>query len=504
MISFVDLIALFSSDYNFSSSQEDFEVFEQHYVLKNISIPDETTIKDFSRSVLNRDKLTIHITFDGSDPIVFTDGTEYIKFKDLMLLGIAGQEDGYDILFKITINKSVTDNSLALYSLNDFENYLQSFSVSELLEFFAEKIKMYSTVVFKSNEIITESWSASLGFVNSSWSGVTQFRWDSRTRSSRLKSIKSSTHAVMLSDLSIVSEDFQFLPHLHTTIQSIFDKLNLATIIMATFDLTTVVENNLTFRLNGYKGIDGTVDFATLNVNGCLNEYAEIYSWINESGNLNDKLGLARNIISLHLNSSNDLTFTGSMYSSVLSGYKVYEKQNIKQYIEIRNKLSDQLLDYNRRANSIVEGFASTFQKSALSVLTLFASIIALRVLGTTNPSADLVLYSVCFSFLILLISLVYMFISKSEANEQKSRYELSYKNFKERYTDLLNVDDIQKILNHDKDFDADISYIDKKIKLYVILWWAVLILITAFICIYLVNEKYHEINVVMTAYPNI
>ncbi|MEJ2901642.1 hypothetical protein WAE58_04375 [Pedobacter panaciterrae] len=504
MISLDVLVGLFNSNYEISNTQEDFEIFEQKCVLKSTVIPTEQSLQDYISLIPDGDSLAIYVTFEGAEAITFIKETDFYDFKSAMELGLNAMEENSSISLKINITKSVFNNRLTLYSLSDFETYLNGFATRDLLEFFSEKIKIYGNIVFQAAGISAESWSASLGFVNSSWTGDSMFVMKEQDRNARLKSIQSSTHAVVLSDMSIIPEDFHFFPVLGTTLKAIFDKLSLVMIIMATFDLTNLKGNTLTYRLNGYKGIDGNADISTLAVDECIGEYSDIYSWINQSGNLNDKLGLARNIISLHLNPSNDLLFTGSMYSSVLSAYKVYEKQNIKQYIEIRNKLSDQLIDYNRRANSIVEGFASTFQKSALSVLTLFASIIAIKVLSNSSPAVNFVAYSVGFSMVVLLISLVHMFISRSETFEQRRRYSQSYLNFKERYTDLLNHEDIQRILNHDVEFNADIIFINRKIRNYTILWSVVLILITAFIFGYLINEKYDEINLVMASYPNV
>ncbi|MEZ2338823.1 hypothetical protein AB6735_24445 [Mucilaginibacter sp. RCC_168] len=94
--------------------------------------------------------------------------------------------------------------------------------------------------------------------------------------------------------------------------------------------------------------------------------------------------------------------------------------------------------------------------------------------------------------------------MSRTESFEQKERYEKSYQNFKERYTDLLNSEDISRILNEDKEFDADIKYIKKKIKSYTILWIMVLAMITIFIAIYFLNEKMDEITTVMDNFPNL
>jgi hypothetical protein len=472
--------------------QEDFEIFETRYKLESIVVPNEQLLIDSFNAFEDSDTCTIYINIEESDDdIAFYKGADFTEFKTSLEVKIRGIEPNNIIILKVRIEKRVLENKLSIYSIVYFETYLAKFTTFDLIDFFSEKIKAHGTIIFKSKEILQASYSASLGFEGKMQTDQSVKVWNKNSRYERLKNIQSTTHAILLSDKLIIPEDFQFNQTLPELLKQIFERIDFALIIIAIFDVTNLVDNKLTFRINGYKSIDGMVDLLSIPINDHIDEYRKIYNWINESGNLNDKLGLARNIISLHLNPANDLSFTGNIFSSVLSAYKVYEKQNIRQYIEIRNKMSDQLLDFNKRANTVVEGFASTFQKSALSVLTLFSSIIALKLLGNTSTSANFVTYSSIFSIIIIVISLIYMIISRTESFEQKARYEKSYQNFKERYTDLLNSEDINRILNKDKDFNDDIIYINNKIRNYTIQWAVVLSLIFIFIVIYFLTEKW-------------
>ncbi|MGJ1436083.1 hypothetical protein [Sphingobacterium siyangense] len=503
MFSPIDLIGLFSKSYTIDQTREDFDEFEEIYTLTSCIIPSERESRVIFSSLPKSDSATVRITFEGAEALIFTIDTDFAKFESDMDVAIRGNQ-GKEIRFKTNIKKKIVDKCIWIYSLKEFENYLNGFKVLDLLDFMSKTIDANGGIVVQSGDIITESWSSSIGFVGTIWDGQNKFSLDQAGRQLRLKSLQSSTHAVSLSEKKLVPDDFLFNAQLFKGLTAIFNKLNLSMIIMAIFDQTTIEGDLLNFKLNGYKGISGSVDLKKINYEECLEEYGKIYRWISQSSNFNDKLGLARNIISLHLNPSNDLSFSGSMYNSILSAYKVYEKQNIKQYIEIRNKLSDQLIDYNKRANAIVEGFASTFQKSALSVLTLFSSIVAIKLLGSSSPSNNFVIYGSIFSFIILFISLAYMIIARYDTFSQRDRYKSSYLNFKERYTDLLNEGDIQRILNNDKEFNEDIQFIRKKIRNYTYLWIIVLVLIFIVVIYYLINETMTEINAVMFNYPNI
>jgi hypothetical protein len=499
------LAELFCISYSLNNCQEDFDVFEVDYKLAFIKIPDEGAIDILFKQFDLTDQCTIYINIDDAeDDLVYSSTTSFAAFKSDLEVKMRGIEDNTPITLKIKVNKCLDNGELNLYSPSHFSAYLSDFNVADLIDFFSEKIKLNGSLILRSNDFTKTVHSGSIAFRNISEDGNQINFLNETVRTSRLNSYRSLTHAVSLSAKELIPEDFQFNSSPEHGLSTIFERINFALTIIAIFDVTVLTENNLTFKLVGYKAIDGNIDIKTIPVSNYLKEYQAIYDWIYGAGNSTDKMGLARNIISLHLNSPTDLSFSGDMVSSILSAYKVYEKQNIKQYVEIRNKLSDQLIDYNKRANTIVENFAGSFQKSALSVLTLFASIAAMKVLGTTIAPKNFVIYSSIFSLVILIISLVYMFISRADTIEQKKRYERSYKNFKERYTDLLNIQDISRILNDDKEFDEDIKFIKKKIKNYTFLWTIVLIAIGAFVGIYFINEKLEEINTVMVNYPNI
>jgi hypothetical protein len=48
----------------------------------------------------------------------------------------------------------------------------------------------------------------------------------------------------------------------------------------------------------------------------------------------------------------------------------------------------------------------------------------------------------------------------------------------KERYSDLLDSADINRILNHDKEFEDDLSFIDNKLKIYSRMWFGFLLML--------------------------
>ncbi len=89
-----------------------------------------------------------------------------------------------------------------------------------------------------------------------------------------------------------------------------------------------------------------------------------------------------------------------------------------------------------------------------------------------------------------LLISLCLMFFSRWEINKELVRYNDFYANLKERYTDLLDSSDINRILNGDKDFQSNQSFIKERKSKYTALWILSLsILLIIIVSLYFINN---------------
>lgn len=187
------------------------------------------------------------------------------------------------------------------------------------------------------------------------------------------------------------------------------------------------------------------------------------------------------------------MTLGGNPLFSILSNYEIYRKQNIKQYVEIRNKLSDHLLDLKDKADKIVDNFASDFKKSIFAFVSFFASIVVVQVLRNGDFvnvfSIDATLLSIAF----LIIATLFFIASKWELSQQYRRYEEMYKNLKLRQKDLLNDDDLTRILDDDADYKSNIKYIQEKKKIYSNLWIKTIVVFLLFVVI-LCSIKYSEV----------
>lgn len=477
MMQFADkFIRNFFTDYSINSSLENDEKVFYNLSSQRFNPSDIESIKSNFNFLQARDQLNLTVSFGEADPIsLYSNSIDFDTFLRRLKDEYEHQE-GEAIHIDFTINKKKVSNIITIYDLNLFTSTLKKLSIAQSLAIFHRVLSQSDSVFFEVSNLDDSFYTATLFFAPLKLANENFSAFD---RQKRLENLRTASYFTGIEDHTLTPDDFKVLKE-HSKYESLCSFLNHLSVILSLiylFDITSLKENRLEFKINGYKSIKGITDCKNIS-NPNTEEYFHIYEWVYSGGNLTDKIGLARNIISLHFDKVGEIGLKGSPFQSIKSSYKVYEKQNIRQYIEIRNKISDQLLDFNNRANKIIETFASGFQKSALALVTFYFSAIALKVLGKGDFQNVFTLDATLLSFVFLAGSFVYFFVSRWEVKEQRRRFVASYFNLKERYTDLLDALDIQRILNNDKEFNADLNFIDAKLKNYSRMWWVFLLML--------------------------
>ncbi|MBL7732922.1 MAG: hypothetical protein JNM88_17245 [Chitinophagaceae bacterium] len=284
--------------------------------------------------------------------------------------------------------------------------------------------------------------------------------------------LKTVCHVSGINNCLALPEDFDLINEggIPDTLKVKFSECKFMLALAVIFDLTEISNDAVKLKLSGYKVFELERSLTPMDT-AELSNYYNIYNWIIAGGSIQDKTGLARNLISLNLGDGPSYPLSPSAYKSILSGYKVYERQNIKQYIELRNKMSDQIISFNEKATKIVDGFAGSFQKSTLAVVSLYATLIIGKVLSSSNVIGAFSLGATILSYVFLIISLVYFFMSRKEVHGDKKRLCDAYIRMKARNEDLLEKEDIKLILSDDADHKADLAYMDEKVKWFTTLW---------------------------------
>ncbi len=412
-----------------------------------------------------RDKLQLSIIIGEGESIDYYSPNPLNDFLQ-ELGGKMELRETEDVTITIQIFKSHTAGILSIYAYDSFLSFLESLTFQALLQSFSSFFKKDNLRVLENQSLGLTGRTNTIFLSNKD----VAIQADSVDRVGIADKAKTACHSDLTIGYFLVPEDFSIRQSECPKLRKMFGRVEVAMSMLFLYDISKISGDDLSFVLNGYKSIKAAIRFTDIKRDPA-NQYFTIYKWVYNSGNFIDKIGLARNIISLHIDQQDVLVLKGEPFRSLQSGYKVYEQQNINQYILVRNAIADQLLNFHDRANAIVESFGSGFQKSALALITFYSSVIVVKILSKDKLENVFTWDGAILSTVFILLSAIYLYFSRWDLNRQRLRFISHYLSLKRRYTDLLDNRDIERILNNDREYIEDLDFIRTRFVKYTIMW---------------------------------
>ena len=175
---------------------------------------------------------------------------------------------------------------------------------------------------------------------------------------------------------------------------------------------------------------------------------------------------------------------------SIKSNYNIYLKENVDKYIELKNKLTEFIMNTSNQINDVIGKFIGNFEKNIVAFITFILGTIIANIVSD-SPLDNILTKDVITIILVILAgSLVYLIITILETYYRFLSYKRNYYNLKEEYSDILNEQDIDIIFKRDREYIRNKKNIIKIAILFSILW--VLLIFIAFIGIILnYNSEY-------------
>lgn len=298
---------------------------------------------------------------------------------------------------------------------------------------------------------------------------------DSSIRESTIAKRNKSCHFTNDSDYKFMPDDFKLLtPSPNAVISEKFNRLMLVFVLIYMCDYSEIIvkdESHLDYKMKGYRLISNRIKLDSISFLGADELYG-IYEWVYNQGNFVDKIGLAKNIISIHMTGDDFTTLSKGALRSIESGYDIYLKENVKQYIEIKNKISEMLIAQADKASEITKNMFATLKTSFWSLVSFFVTIVLVKILSAKSEDAVIISGEiVILMFVFTVFSFIYLLLSECEVSEEKTRLFERYKTIKDRYKDLLNENDLNKIIDVDVLTSKDEKYIQRRRKVYRRVW---------------------------------
>lgn len=505
MSSVYELIKVFSEQYQkeFDKCSEDFytlSIVYQVNSLKEIIPP-----KGIDYGIPQRDVLSIYFyeTTDDDDLAIKYNSSlsNWAEFFE----EYANLDKSTKRLVKIDISKKVGTGVHSIYDhklFYDFMKTVSPFSLLGQLSQFAISGKYTFEWQEDNRPLFMTSMFNFLGKGKKITHEIVEKSMEERQRCiSKARFLCSSSELfdnILPDDLfPIISED--------TFLDKIFK--NLSTLYSFCFlcDSTHIKGNEFVFKLNGFKSISGrwpvkqNFDEATNSISN------RIYLWGYQGGDIDDKILIIRNILSLNL----DLTSVSihpNTFDAILSNYKIYQKENVRQYLDLRNNIVRDIQKHQDSILHAIDSFEDAFKKISISLLSFFFITVILTILSFVLSSKRFIPDAVLFCCLaISIISLLYYYKERRWLNERILQLEYQFKNSKKYYEDLLGKEELKNFFENENEIGVENkNFHDKKIKEISNLWKISTWVIVGFLILALLINHFHPLQEIIQLLSNI
>ncbi|MEE4858697.1 hypothetical protein V2K27_13020 [Pseudomonas alliivorans] len=434
-------------------------------------------------SVHVRDSFSVQFTYAGSDQsLVLTNrqDDQLNRFCQMLHLHVEG-DDAISGVLTISITKGFLLQTASIYSLHHIEEYWRSGGLGQA----AAKLRSLAQIAY-----ILES-SAISGYARC---GLFVFRptSDLHTNTTHPEYADKSRFLAARDKVCLfydsksypfIPQDFEFsTPLPHPGISNLFNTLKLAFAIIFIADVSSLSEQELTATVKGYRHITSSIKLAGTSDAQIAATYYEIYLWAYSEGGVTDKLGIAKNLLSIHIEKSDFRDLRSGTLQAMVSNHSIYLKENVKQYIDIKNKLSEHIQKQSEKASDMVKTIGSYLRASIFTVYSFIVTTFIIRSMSKTASEGTFTTGIYYIFLMFLLLSLSTLFYAYRESEAELDRFKAIYKSFKTRYDDLLSNSDRDRILQNDTDFKRDCEYIKKSSRRAFVLWISTLGAVFAFV----------------------
>lgn len=430
--------------------------------------------------IINSDKLMVNVTIDEMDsPAIWVKGEEDIS----KILEMNEEIDSdSETIVKLEIIKS-EDPSLKIYDIEAFVYYLKSLTLQETLN------------VFKSFSNMTEQVQISISTTDDYYFETNLFNTtpnDSNmvNKAQRLETWSFSSNTQNLGVFSFIPEDFKVINSSDnlSELSKIFNHIALILSIAFISDMSNLNKNEFNFKIIGYKKYDQTIDFKTFDFTK-VEVVFRIYQWIYDGtyGNVDDKLGLARNIISRHLKlEDNSIEIDHESYSSIITAHKIYLKENVEKYIETKNKVAEVSHEISVKSKEVSNYISTSFKNNNLTVLSYFITLFIFNSLSNRSITRIFTPDIYYFTLAVLLISTFYLVFTLKQAKSEIQSNIRYFFSTKKIYSDIFDKKELNSIFSK-KILKYNIQHIHKTMNRFSFLW--LIEIVALFLCTILLTH---------------
>lgn len=318
----------------------------------------------------------------------------------------------------LTIRKKVVDRRASVYFADSMADYFEQAPLLDAVACIAGMLDVW--LQFEVFEAVQPFFTASIGFAPVG--EMVPHTLDS-VRAEKLEAFRNNSNGSGLPPGILPSDLYLQKRSELAAYNRFFDQASAVlclAFIASTSELRT--PDLLSFKLYGYKAVV-SVDVPASSLVPSLKVLHEIYAWSYEGGSAADKLGLVRNVVSLHLDASGHPQFDEFVRDAIHSNYQIYLKGNIQTYLEVKNKLADLLLDSVERTSKLADDVFDSFKNNVFVVATFLLTVVVVNGLKDTGFAS---IFSGAYLLLVVFLAICSGFWMWLVQGDAYSRYQTS------------------------------------------------------------------------------
>lgn len=464
----------------FATSVDSLEDRISHYSVSftTSKYPNIQELCDFITSINSRDKITITLNFESEDYLEL-DSKNLIEKSEEYIWYVTNE---YETVVRIRIDKDIVDNTFSIYDFQSFSSWLFDKSDITALLSYNNILKNRTNIVGRiyddeQIQIITPT----IAFTTSEVV-VTQNDFN---RLSKLEITRGCVNFYNVDTFSFIPDDFNLINCSDERFRILFSRFNtyLSMIYLSNISSIDTSTNELHLQLQGKLAKTFTY---SLDQNFKENrELFNIYSWVYSGDHYYDKLLIARNIITLHCRTTSFSEIDDKTYSSIISNYNLYLQKSVTDYLNLKNRLSEFLIDMNAKCSSLISQQVKHLTGNMVAFLSFISMVFLINIVSTTELDRVFTPDVAGICYLILIGSMIYCIVSYTCTKCQVSSIQTRYDSLRESYTSILEENDINAIFNNDDEFNLEKIRVER-FSLRLLVLWIALIVIACIIIIIL------------------
>lgn len=417
-----------------------------------------------------RDEIEIEFNNSLEESLVISNNkSNEIEFHEFF--SEISEEDELDI--RINIKKRIIEGIISVYSYEKFCEYILSLDIINVIKCIEEDLQDHEQLILEvyNKEIF---WTTKT-IVARNRENI--YKTEAFDRNKRLEECRKNNNVFWDGNILPIPDDFHLIiGNIENPFCEVFEKIETLLSVIYISDSARIVQekNILNCELIGQRMNSYEIPIANLEYNSIL---FDVYSWIYTEGNVVDKIILVRNLLSMHCKYLSIAKIDEKTFGSIKVNYALYQKQNVDNFIKLKNDMTKFISEAVNQSKEIVEKIAEDLKKNIVAFLSFALTIFISNIIsekGLDNIfTKDITYLSYCvIGCSICFMSICYK-ISEFSVNKVQQKYDMikENNNFLKGSKEYEEIFDDSKIDNIKMEISAHRRFLFK-------LWGIILIII--------------------------